>query len=207
MRPSGPAFAAAEVAAVVAAAAVEEDVVVVGAMGRYISRAGCPLLFPLSLFSLLPSLSRSPHPKLPISPPGPVALLSLFYATFFWWRLLRYVTIRRAPSKRNNNNARWCLIFSIFIILSSAINQARGLTGFSPIALIFFKRSLFNFGRMCSYLRMWLKESRIHRNTETDSKERRYKCFSNRFFEKRRERSVPHTTPGYEFNVSPETLV
>ena len=140
MRPSGPAFTAAEVAAV-----AEEEVVVVGAMGRYISRAGCPLLFPLSLFSLLPSLSRSPHPKLPISPPGPVALLSLFYATFFWWRLLRYVTIRRAPSKRNNNNARWWWfdIFDFYIFCRAQSTEREVKQDFRP-SPSFFSNGLFS---------------------------------------------------------------
>ena len=96
MRPSGPAFAAAEVAAV-AAAAVEEEVVVVGAMGRYISRAGCPLLFPLSLFSLLLlSLAHPPEITDLSARPGCSPLSPLCH--FFFVEVAPLVTIRRAPS-------------------------------------------------------------------------------------------------------------
>ena len=148
MRPSGPAFAAAEVAAA-AAAAVEEEVAVVGAMGRY--------YIPSRLPSFVPSLSLLPSPSLSRSQTRnsrslrPARLLSsLSSLPLFFCGGCSASYNPACPIKRNNNNARWCLIFSIFIILSSAINRARGLTGFSPIALIFFKRSLFNFGSMCS---------------------------------------------------------
>jgi hypothetical protein len=96
MRPSGPAFAAAEVAAA-AAAAVEEEVAVVGAMGRYISRAGCPLLFPFSLFSPFSLLSLAHHTRNYRSL-RPVALLYLLFDTFFFVEVAPLVTIRRAPS-------------------------------------------------------------------------------------------------------------
>ena len=144
MRPSGPAFAAAEVAA-----AVEEVVAVVGAMGRYYIPSRLPSFVPsLSLLSS-PSLSRSPARNYrSLRPARLLSSLSSLPLFFVEVAPLRYNPA--CPIKRNNNNARWCLIFSIFIILSSAINRARGLTGFSPIALIFFKRSLFNFGSMCS---------------------------------------------------------
>jgi hypothetical protein len=144
MRPSGPAFAAAEVAA-----AVEEEVVVVGAMGRYYIPSRLPSFVPS--LSLLPSpfsfsLSLTARNYRSLRPARLLSSLSSLPLFFVEVAPLRYNPA--CPIKRNNNNARWCLIFLIFIFYSVERNQPRS-ERLNRMG-IFFKRSLFNFGSMCS---------------------------------------------------------
>ena len=78
-------------------AAVEEVVAVVGAMGRYYIPSRLPSFVPSLSLLPSPSLSRSPPEITDLSArPGCSPLSPLCH--FFLWRLLRYVTIRRAPS-------------------------------------------------------------------------------------------------------------